>query len=145
MGNIFWILLVLCGGIGVAVQPSINARLAQKTGAIESSFISFAVGALALFVVAMLSGKGSLRGISSANWWELTGGLFGAFFVTVTIVTVPRLGTAAVMAVLVTSQLTAGALIDHFGFLGLRQLPLTPVRIAGMLLLAAGAALIVKR
>lgn len=145
MNNIFWLLLMLCGGVAVAVQPSINARLAQKTGAYESSLISFAVGTLALLVIVMFSGRGTLRGISGASWWELTGGLLGAFFVTMTIITVPRMGTASVMAAIITGQLITGALLDHFGAFGLRHLPLTPLRLAGMLLLAAGAALIIKR
>jgi transporter family-2 protein len=144
--NQFLLLVVMfCGGIAVAFQPTINARLAQKVGAYESSLISFAVGTLALFIIVMVSGRGSLRGIAGASWWELTGGLLGAFFVTLTIILVPRLGTAALMAAVIAGQLITGALLDHFGVLGLRHLPLTPLRCAGMCLLAAGAALIVKR
>lgn len=145
MSNLFWVLLMLGGGVAVAVQPSINARLAQRVGSFESSLISFAVGTLAMLVIVMVAGRGNLRGMASANWWELTGGFLGAFFVTLTIVTVPRLGTTAVMAAIITGQLATGALIDHFGLFGLRHLPLTPLRLVGMLLLAAGATLIIKR
>lgn len=145
MSNLFWVLLMLFGGMAVAVQPSINARLAQKIGTYESSLISFAVGTLALLIMVMVSGRGSLRGMTTVSWWELTGGLLGAFFVTLTIITVPRLGTTAVMAAIIAGQLTTAALLDHFGLFGLRHLPLTPLRLIGMLLLAAGAALIIKR
>jgi len=145
MTNLTLLVLMGCGGLAVAVQPSINARLAQKVGSFESSLISFAVGTLALCVVVMLSGRGSLREIGTASWWELTGGLLGAFFVTMTIIAVPRLGTLAVMTVIISGQLATGALMDHFGAFGLRHLPLTPLRCTGMLLLAAGAALIIKR
>lgn len=103
------------------------------------------MGTLALLVIVMFSGRGALRGISGVSWWELTGGLLGAFFVTMTIITVPRMGTASVMAAIITGQLITGTLLDHFGAFGLRHLPLTPLRLAGMLLLAAGAALIIKR
>jgi len=145
MNNLTLTLLMLCGGFAIAIQPSINARLARKIGAYESSMISFAVGTLALAVVVILAGRGNLRGLASASWWELTGGLLGAFFVTLTIISVPRLGTTAVMATIITGQLAAGALLDHFGLFGLRQLPLTPLRLAGMVLLAAGASLIIRR
>lgn len=145
MHNLTLILLMLCGGLAVAVQPSINARLAQRVGAYESSLISFAVGTLAMVVVVLLAGRGAVRGVTTATWWELTGGLLGAFFVTMTIITVPRLGTAAVMAMVISGQLITGALIDHFNLFGMRHLPLTPLRLAGMLLLAAGAALVVRR
>jgi transporter family-2 protein len=145
MNNLPLILLMLCGGMAIAVQPSINARLAQKVGALESSMISFGVGALALLAVVLMTGRGNLRGLATASWWELTGGFLGAFFVTLTIVCVPRLGTAAVMAMVIAGQLVTGALLDHFGLFGLRHLPMTPLRLAGMLLLAAGAALVIRR
>ncbi|QEM66913.1 DMT family transporter [Geobacter sp. FeAm09] len=145
MGNLFLVVLMVCGGVAVAVQPSINARLAQKVGSYESSMISFAVGTLALLAVVMLTGRGTWRGVTTAAWWELTGGLLGAFFVTLTIITVPRLGTAAVMAAIITGQLATGALLDHFGLFGLRHLPLTPLRCLGVALLAAGAALVIRR
>lgn len=145
MSNLTMLLLMVCGGMAIAVQPSINARLAQKTGAFESSLISFAVGTLALLIVTMIAGKGSLRGIAGASWWELTGGFLGAFFVTLTIVSVPRIGTTAVMAMVITGQLITGAALDHFGAFGLRQVPFSPLRALGILLLASGAWLIIKR
>lgn len=139
------ILLMACGGLAVAVQPSINARLAQKVGSYESSLISFAVGTLALIVVVMLAGRGSVREITTASWWELSGGLLGAYFVTMTIIAVPRLGTATVMAIIITGQLITGALLDQFGAFGMRQVPLTSVRGIGILLLCLGASLIVRK
>jgi len=145
MNNLSLILLMLFGGFAIAVQPSINARLAQKIGSFESSMISFAVGTLALVVMVMLTGRGNLRGLATVSWWELTGGFLGAFFVTLTIICVPRLGTTAVMAAIIAGQLVTGALLDHFGLFGLRQLPLTPLRVTGMVLLAAGAALVIRR
>lgn len=145
MSNLTMLLLMVCGGMAIAVQPSINARLAQKTGAFESSLISFAVGTLALLIVTMIAGKGSLRGIAGATWWELTGGFLGAFFVTLTIISVPRIGTTAVMAMVITGQLITGAALDHFGAFGLRQIPFSPLRALGILLLASGAWLIIKR
>lgn len=145
MSNLTMLLLMVCGGMAIALQPSINARLAQKTGAFESSLISFAVGTLALLIVTMIAGKGSLRGIAGASWWELTGGFLGAFFVTLTIISVPRIGTTAVMAMVITGQLITGAALDHFGAFGLRQVPFSPLRALGILLLASGAWLIIKR
>jgi transporter family-2 protein len=145
MTNLVLILLMACGGLAIAMQPSINARLAQKVGPYESSLISFVVGALALLVVVMISGRGNLRGVATASWWELTGGLLGAYFVTMTIIAVPRLGTAAVMSMIIAGQLITGALLDQFGAFGMRQIPLTSGRGLGILLLCLGAALVVRR
>ena len=145
MNNMMLIVLMACGGLAVAVQPSINARLAQKVGSYESSMISFAVGTLAMIVIVMISGRGSVREVTAASWWELSGGLLGAYFVTMTIIAVPRLGTTAVMAIIITGQLITGALLDQFGAFGMRQIPLTSMRGIGILLLCLGASLVVRR
>jgi transporter family-2 protein len=145
MNTMLLVLLMACGGVAVAVQPSINARLAQKVGTYESSLISFAVGTLCLLLVVLLAGRGNLRGVADASWWELSGGLLGAFFVTMTIIAVPRMGTAAVMAIVIAGQLATGALLDQFGSFGLRQVPMTPLRGLGIALLCLGAALVVRR
>lgn len=145
MNQILLLVLMFFGGIAIAVQPSINGRLAQKVGALESSLISFAVGTLFLAVVVLFAGRGSLRGVANSSLWELTGGCLGAFFVTLTIVAIPRIGTTAAMASVICAQLTTGAILDHFGVFGFRTIPLDSKRAIGVALLMAGAALIIKR
>ena len=145
MSNLILMLLIACGGIAVAIQPSINARLAQKTGFLEAATISFAVGTLALLLVSLLSGQGSFRRIAEVPWWQLSGGFFGAFFVTMTIVGVPRIGTTAVLALTIASQLTAGMVMDHYGVFGMRGIPVDGKRIIGIALLLIGVFLVCKR
>lgn len=145
MHSLGFFLLMFLGGIAVAVQPSINGRLAQKVGAVESSAVSFAVGTVALLAVALVAGRGSFRGLAEARGWELTGGLLGAFFVTLTIIIVPRIGTAAAMAATIAAQLTTGILLDHFGLFGFRTVPFDAKRAVGACLLLAGAALVFRR
>ena len=145
MNNIMLLILMFCGGIAIALQPSINGRLAQKVGIIESSCISFAVGTLVLLLGAVLAGKGSFRGLADAQWWELTGGLLGAFFVTMTIIAVPRIGTTSAMATVIGAQLATGILLDHFGLFGFRVIPLDGKRMIGVVLLMAGTALIFRK
>src|SRR5512139_758369 len=145
MHSLGFFLLMFLGGIAVAVQPSINGRLAQKVGTLESSAISFAVGTLALLLVALVAGRGSFKGLVDAHGWELTGGFLGAFFVTLTILIVPQIGTAAAMSATIAAQLTTGILLDHFGLFGFRAVPLDGKRAFGVLLLLAGAALVFRR
>jgi bacterial/archaeal transporter family-2 protein len=145
MSNLFLFLLMLGGGAMVAIQPSINARLAQKVGFLESATISFAIGTIALFLVAGAVGRGDWRGLQQAQWWEWTGGLFGAFFVTMTIIAVPRIGTAATMAIAIAAQLATGLLLDHFGLFGYRGVALDSKRLLGIVLLLLGAYLVMRR
>ena len=145
MNTLLLFFLMVCGGIAVAVQPSINSRLAQKTGVLESSCISFTVGALALLAVVLLSGRNGLRGVGDASWWELTGGLLGAFFVTATILVVPRIGTTATMAAAIAAQLITALILDHFGLFGFGGAQIDLKRSTGAFLLIIGAWLIIRR
>jgi transporter family-2 protein len=145
MNSLLLMTLMFCGGIAVALQPSINARLAEKIGVVESSTVSFAVGTAALLLVVLWQGRGGLREIGSASWWELTGGLLGAAFVTLTILVVPRIGTASAMTATITAQLVTGLVIDHYGLFGLRSVPFDPKRGLGVALLLLGAALVYRR
>ncbi|HEX8948426.1 MAG TPA: DMT family transporter [Dissulfurispiraceae bacterium] len=145
MNNIFLFAIMLIAGAAVAAQPSINGRLAQKVGVLESSFISFAVGALVLLVVVLTTGRGNLRAVSEAAWWELLGGFLGAFFVSMTIVAVPRIGTASTMAAVITAQLITGLILDSTGIFGLRTFSLDMKRMLGAGLLIAGALLVFRR
>jgi bacterial/archaeal transporter family-2 protein len=145
MSNLLLLSMMFSAGIAIAVQPSINARLAQKVGVMESACISFAVGTVALLLLVLIAGKGNLKAIGEAQWWEWTGGFFGAFFVSMSIFVVPRIGTAAAMSAVIAAQLTTGVLLDHFGAFGMKQIPLDLKRAVGCLLLVAGLALVGRR
>jgi bacterial/archaeal transporter family-2 protein len=138
------VLLMLFAGAAVAMQPSINARLAQKTGLLESACISFAVGTAALLIALLATGKGSAKGLAETVWWEWTGGLLGAFFVSVTILAVPRIGTAAAMASTICAQLITGIILDHFGLFGFGGAHIDAKRALGAIMLIVGAWLIIR-
>jgi len=145
MSNLLLIVLMVAGGVAVAVQPSINARLAEKTGYLQAATVSFAVGTLVLLLISLTTQQGSLRKVTEADWWQLSGGLFGAFFVTMTIIGVPRIGTTAVLALTIVSQLVAGLVMDHYGLFGMRGIPVDFKRMLGVVLLLVGVALICRR
>ena len=145
MTNYVLFLIMFFGGMTVALQPSINARLAQRVGILESAFISFAVGTLVLLLVVLTSGRGTIKGIYGVAWWELTGGVLGALFVSLTILVVPRIGTAAAMSAIIAAQLATGLVLDHFGLFGFKIVPFDLKRLIGLAFLVLGAGLILER
>jgi transporter family-2 protein len=56
-----------------------------------------------------------------------------------------RLGVAATVGILIAGQLAMGALIDRFGFFGVEKVAISWPRLLGIALLAAGAALTLRR
>ncbi len=144
MSKVILLLLMFVAGALVAIQPSVNARLAQKVGLIESSCISFLVGTSFLLILTLIFGRGSFGALTQVSWWELTGGLLGAFYVFTVILIVPQLGTGAAMAVTIAGQLLAALILDHFQLFGFRGIPLDITRIAGALLMLLGTWLVIR-
>ena len=144
MSKVILLMLMFVAGALVAFQPSVNARLAQKIGLLESSCISFLVGTTFLLLLAAFFGRGSFRALTQVSWWELTGGLMGAFYVFTVILIVPRLGTGAVMAVTIAGQLLTALLLDHFQLFGFRGIPLDAARISGAVIMLLGTWLIIR-
>ena len=70
------------------------------------------------------------------------GGLLGAFYVLGSIVAAPRLGAVTLVALILAGQTLASLAVDHFGWVGFEEQPITPLRLAGVALLAAGVALV---
>jgi transporter family-2 protein len=138
------LLLSAVAGMLVAMQPPINSKLGNAVGTFAAATISFMVGTVALFVVALVSGGTHLEGLKGIPWWYLVGGFIGAVFVASSLVTVRTLGAGGVVAATVAGQLTGSVVIDHFGLLGLDKQPINAVRIVGIVLLAAGVFLIVR-
>ena len=77
-----------------------------------------------------------------APWLFVAGGVLGGAYVTISTLLIPRIGAAALMAFLVAGQLLAGMLIDRVGFLGMAVREISLGRVAGALLLMAGALLV---
>jgi transporter family-2 protein len=141
------ILLALAAGCFVGMQAPVNARLGKQVGSLQAATVSFAIGALALVLVASIS-SGGLAGIGSigrAPRWALIGGVLGAFYVTVALVTVRTLGLSSLTAIVVTGQLAIAVVIDRFGLLGIAKQQVGASRIAGLVLLVVGVVLVVRK
>jgi len=144
MEKLWLIVLTIVAGMSNGFQAPVNAALGRFVGVVESSCISFSVGALSLFVVSMVAGKGSILKIVEAPPVLWTGGFLGAFFVTVALFVVPKIGAAVMIASVVTGQMTAALIIDQTGFLGIPKNPIDLHRIGGLACLAVGIKLLTK-
>jgi transporter family-2 protein len=139
--------VILTAGAGglIALQAPINAGLGKATGDLAAALISFMVGTAALLLIVVVSGKaGGISHATDVRWYYLVGGLLGAIYVANALVAVSSIGAGGVAAATVFGQLTASVVIDRLGLFGLDQVPLSPERILGVVLLMAGTALVVR-
>ena len=98
--------------------------------------------ALAKLPVIRKSDLPALQTLKSLNWWHWSGGLLGAFFIATAAFAAPRTGALLFMALVLAGQLCMALLLDHFGWAGFRPAPLSPGKVAGLLLIVVGVWLI---
>lgn len=138
-------LLVVLAGASVALQQVLNASLRAHLGSPWwAGSASYLVGLAAMLAAALLApGPRFTEAFpGAAPWTAWTGGLFGAVFIGIAILMLPRLGAATTLALIVVGQMTASLAFDHFGILGIQQQPATLVRMAGAVCLILGVVMI---
>lgn len=149
-------LLAVCAGASVALQQVLNANLRSQLGSPWwAGSVSYGVGLLVMLGLALLA-PGPRLGEALANhaagsaglgsaapaWFPWAGGLFGAIFIGIAILMVPRLGAATTLALIVVGQMLGSLLFDHFGLLGIPVQPASLIRCTGAACLILGVVLI---
>lgn len=141
------VVLTATAGVLVGVQAPVNSRLGRSIGTVQAATFSFMVGTIALALVATLfyGGLGSFGQAGKAPAWAWIGGLLGASYVTVAILTVRTLGVSGLTALVICGQLAAAIAVDRFGLFGIAKQSIGATRILGLVLLVIGALLVVRR
>ena len=147
MKYIFFILPALAG-LTITTQAGVNSQLkVAVNNPWIAAFISFLVGTiiLGLYIVATRQTMPSLVQLRGIELYKYSGGLLGAFFVTVIIFSVQKIGSANVFALVIAGQLLVAVLYDHYGLFGFKQSDINWVKLLGVGMLIGGAYLITKK
>jgi bacterial/archaeal transporter family-2 protein len=144
-----WFLLpvALAAGAILPVQFAVNSHLRTFVGGpVAAAAVSFVVGTVALAVAALVVQRSLPEpgSAASAPWWAWIGGLLGAFFVLASIVLTPRLGAATTIGLILTGQVLASIVIDHFGLLRVPVHEASLPRLLGATLIVVGV-IVVQR
>ena len=137
----------MAAGLAGSVQVAMMSRLGERIGVLEALAFSAAVTA-ALALVFLVLARRSLAGFERAvhqPWWMLMGGVMGVVIVFTITYAGPRIGVAATVGILIAGQLVMGAAIDRWGLFGSDRIALHWPRLLGIVLLAVGAALSLRK
>jgi bacterial/archaeal transporter family-2 protein len=139
--------LALGSGLAGAVQVAVMGRFGERIGTWEALTFSLLLSTLLALAALLLArrGLGGLGGALTAPKWLWLGGLMGAFVVLSITVAGPSIGTTATIGLLIAGQLVAATAIDRFGWFGFERIPVSWPRALGLVLLAVGAALTIRR
>ncbi len=140
--KLFFYLLPILAGIAITAQSGINSQLrAAIQHPLMAAFISFIVGTVALALLLLFSKETlpELAQYSNAKWYQYSGGLLGAFVVTVTLISVSQIGAANMFILIIAGQLATAVVMDHFGVLGVKESPINLQKLIGVFLVVCGA------
>ena len=143
-----FVLFAALVGFVLPLQAGINSQLRTHVGhPLWAAVVSFSVGTLVLATVLAVTRVGwpAAGWVGRVPWWQWTGGLLGAMFVTSAVVLAPRLGAATLVAAVVAGQMVGLLVIDHYGIVGYPQHAMSVARVLGVALVVAGVALIQYR
>ncbi|MGB9663142.1 MAG: DMT family transporter [Moorellaceae bacterium] len=141
----FALILALVSGVAMAVQGALNSALAKITGLLQATLIVHLTATLAVALLLLLPlSPGSLTKITGAPWYWFLGGLIGVLITYGVAASIPKAGAALATTAIIVGQVTMALIIDHWGFFGLEKIPFTWWKAAGLVLLAAGARLMLN-
>jgi transporter family-2 protein len=142
---LFAALLALLAGVAIGFQNPITSLIGQRVGLLGAAFSVHLAGTVAagiLLVALPATRVGEWRAVP---WLAAAAGLLGVTLLTSVSYTIPRIGLAATVGMLLTAQLAIAAWLDHYGYLGVAVRSFDLGRLAGLVLLIAGAWLVLRR
>lgn len=161
------LLVAVVGGLAVGTQPLLNGALSRSRGVLEAVFVSISVSYTAVVLLLALRATRTPPGLpfGPRSWLAaggaaalaalalaltardiappfFTAGLLGIVVLLAGTAATPILGVGATAAALTAGQLGAGIVLDQLGLLGLPEVPISPQRLLGVLLVVAGVVLV---
>lgn len=135
-------LIMVAAGIGIPLLAALNARLGANIGSpAAAAVVLFMVAFLAAGTVTILTGASAFRALPGQPAHLLLAGLLVAFYVLSITWIAPGFGVGNAVFFVLIGQLISAAIIDHFGLFGARVVPVSPIRLTGIVVMALGVTL----
>ena len=144
-GRIIYLLAALVGGAFIPVQVALNALLRRYVGEpMQVTLVSYLAGTLTALLICTLAQYPvpTVTALMQTQWWMWMGGCLGTLYVWSTIVATLRIGATLTLALTFAGQMVAALLLDHYGAIGLAKYPASPTRLAGVMIVFLGVALV---
>ncbi|GBG24872.1 Hypothetical Protein FCC1311_010902 [Hondaea fermentalgiana] len=142
-----YVILSFVGGCLLALQVPVNNAFTIRMGTLphRTSLLGFCVGCVSVGTVWGISVGIRGDGLDNVNMdatksWEFLGGVYGAFYLVCSVALAPVLGIAWFFVSVIAGQLLMSLLIDTFGLFSSTVIPVSVMRIVGVLLVFLGAA-----
>ena len=133
----------LLAGAGIPLVGTLNSGVARSVGnPFAATAIMFVVGFLVVAAITLpVFGAPTPAQITGAPPISYASGLIMCFYVLSATAIIPRFGAASFVAFILIAQLFTSAMVDQFGLFGMTRRPVDALRLAGLLVIVCGIAL----
>lgn len=143
--TIFNFLLALGMGTAISIDLPMISQSARILGApVLGNVPFFAIAFLSSVVLVLVTGHKlpTMAKLAEVPAWLFIAGVVSALMIFGSSYLVPRIGTGALFVLLVAGQIIIGAVINHYGLLGVPEQSISTVKFSGTVLVLAGAVLV---
>ena len=138
------ILVGLLGGLAVGLQAPLANGMSDRIGILESSFFIHFGGTIVALIPLLAMRGGNLAKWNSVPWYMLAAGAFGLVLISTINFTIPQIGVAGGIMLIVIGQMVMAVAIDHFGLLDAEVRPITLQKLIGLAMLFCGVWFVVR-
>jgi len=142
MTEILFGLIAAAAGVAATFQAAANAGLSARIGLESALVVNTSIVLLGTLVFYFLRGTDGSFFPSGVPWSLYVGGVCGFVIILSLAFVFPKIGAAVAIALVILGQGAAALAIDHYGLMGMPKEPVTLARVAGLLLVGGGIALI---
>jgi transporter family-2 protein len=144
------LIVALFSGLAIGVQSSLISVAGKNTGAMLTGLLVNALAGVAagllLLAVYIWQGNTAFSAIQAPTLRAIViAGLLGIGIIAGIAYTLPKIGVAAGLSMIITGQMAMGVLVDTYGLADGEPIPLNMARIGGLVLLAMGTWFIVPK
>lgn len=141
--KIHFYLFTIFLGVVLAVHLAMNGKVGSAINNPRvGNALFWCIGACGALIIGLTGWRsGALLPVKQVSPWLLTAGILGASLVFAIAWLIPRVGVGPVMITLLAGQVIGGLIMSHFGWLGSPEEPVTRMKVLGVLVMVAGAAM----
>ena len=125
-------------GALMSIQGAMNTRLGDKIGLWETTALVQGIGFFLSVIVAWIWGRGDIGGVVTVNKFYLLGGALGVGITFFVMLAMKNLGAAVSVSAILIAQVLVAAILDAFGFLGMKKVPFGWNKYLGLLIMIGG-------
>lgn len=126
----------ILSGVCSSLQNYLNAELCLVYGVMASTLILHLAG---LCVLGPMAALGKCRPTGRAPWFMYLGGVVGVANVAFASYAIGELGVTLNLCLCLLGQMVTGALVDQYGLLWMKKLPMNKKKALSLVLIALGA------